>query len=261
MARRALRRGGLVLVGGLLAGTLGGGAAAQEGLCDPAIPVFEGSDLGYRDRGDRCEGIYDKLEVSGSTISVVSFTEGKARYDPGEAPLEITWPSGLDRPVRLRAKPLRPDVFYQMDTVQPATAGSFVWPTDFLHTYDIKDVAILGWAMVPLGDQELPVHLPLAIHQGEPAAAGGDYNLVVVPGVELSELSISIDHLDKGGEVDATALERTELEWGYYPADSGVPIPLPDLSEPGIYQVRLIAKRLRDGIERPEQFWFYRPAG
>lgn len=261
MARRGLQRGALVLVGGLVAGTLGGGAAAQEGLCDPAIPLFEESDLGYRDRGDRCEGIYDKLEVSGSTLSVVSFTEGDVSYDPAEAPLEVTWPLGLDRPVRLRAKPLRPDLFYQMDTVQPATASSFVWPTDFLDTYEIREVAILGWAMVPLGGLELPVHLPLAIRQGEGTAEGGGYNLLVVPGVELSEIYVSIDHVDQGGKVDDTLLERHALEWGYYPADSGVSIPLPDLAEPGIYLVTLIAERLRDGIERPEQFWFYQPAG
>jgi hypothetical protein len=181
-------------------------------------------------------------------------------YEFTTIPLEITWPSGLDRPVRLRAKPLRPDLFYQMDTFQPATASSFVWPTDFLLQYQIKpqDLAILGWSMVPVGGQDLKVYLALGIHQGDATAQSGDYNLLAVPGVDLTELFISIDLLDQGGRPERTVLERTALAFGFYPADSGVPITLPDLAGPGIYQVKLIAKLL-DGIERPEDFWFYHP--
>lgn len=262
MARGRLRLAGLGLIGGLLSGMLAGGVAAQDLLCDPTVPLLHDVNHGYRERGDRCEGIYARSPVSGSTISVASFTKGTVSYELTETPLEVTWPPDLDRPVRLRAKPLRPDLFYQMDTHQPATETRFVWPTDFLQTYAIapQDLAILGWAMVPLGGQEVPVHLPVSIHQGEPVAETDVYHLLVVPGVELSELFVAIDHIDEGGKVDGNALERTALEWGYYPADSGVPIALPDLPEPGVYQVKLIGRRLRDGIERPEHFWFYHPA-
>jgi hypothetical protein len=207
MARRRLRLGGLGLVGGLLASVLGGGAAAQDTLCDPAVPLREDVNYGYQDRGDRCEGIYANSPVSGSTIGVASFTKGTVSYEFTTIPLEITWPSGLDQPVRLRAKPLRPDLFYQMDTFQPATASSFVWPTDFLLQYQIKP---------------------------------------------------QDDLLDQGGRPERRVLERTALGFGFYPADSGVPIELPDLAGPGIYKVKLIAKLL-NGIERPEDFWFYHP--
>jgi hypothetical protein len=260
MARRRLRLGGLGLVGGLLASVLGGGAAAQDTLCDPAVPLREDVNYGYQERGDRCEGIYANSPVSGSTIGVASFTKGTVSYEFTTIPLEITWPSGLDQPVRLRAKPLRPDLFYQMDTFQPATASSFVWPTDFLLQYQIKpqDLAILGWSMVPVGGQDLRVYLPLGIHQGDATPQGGGYNLLAVPGVDLAELFISIDLLDQGGRPERRVLERTALGFGFYPADSGVPIELPDLAGPGIYKVKLIAKLL-NGIERPEDFWFYHP--
>jgi hypothetical protein len=149
-----------------------------------------------------------------------------------------------------------------MDTVQPATPSSFVWPTDFLIQYQItpQDLAILGWSMVPVGGQDLAVYLPLTIRQGDAAAQGEGYNLLVVPGVDLAELFIMIDLLDQGGNPERTVLERTALGFGFYPADSGVAIALPDLAGPGIYQVKLIAQRLLDGIERPEDFWFYHPA-
>jgi hypothetical protein len=111
------------------------------------------------------------------------------------------------------------------------------------------------------GARILRVHLPLAIHQGAATAQGKGYNLLAVSGVDLAEFSISIDLLDQGGRPESTVLERTELGFTFYPADSGVPILLPDLAEPGIYQVKLIGKGLHDGLERPAQFWFYHPAG
>jgi hypothetical protein len=60
MTRRRLRLGGFGLVSGLLASVLGGGAAAQDTLCDPAVPLLESVKYGYQERGDRCEGIYAK---------------------------------------------------------------------------------------------------------------------------------------------------------------------------------------------------------
>ncbi len=263
MARRGLRLSELVSLGGLLASVLGGAAAAQSDLCDPAVPLRRDVNYGYQERGDRCEGIYAESPVSGSTISVASLTKGTVEYEFTRTPLEIAWPSGLDRPVRLRARPLRPDLFYQMDTVRPATPSSFAWPTDFLLRYQMKpqDLAILGWSMVPVGGQDIAVYLPLTVHQGDTIAEGSGYNLLVVPGVDLAELFISIDLLDQDGRPERTVLERTALGFGFYPADGGVPIALPDLAEPGIYQVKLVAKRLLNGIERPKDFWFYHPTG
>ena len=238
-------------------------AVAQEDMCDPALPRFMDHQHGYRDWGDRCEGIYAEAPVSGATIGVASFTRGMISYELVYTPLTITWSDELARPVRLQAKPLRPDLFYQMDTVRPPGEGTFEWPATFLSLYQIapRDLAVLGWVTLTFGEQEHLVHLPLTIRQGEASAEPRNYELLVVPGVELEELFIAIDHVDREGKVLAGVLERTALEYGYYPADSGVPITLPDLAGVGFYHVKLVAKRKRDGIERPEQFWFYHPTG
>lgn len=234
-------------------------AFGQEEMCDLSLPEFVDHQHAYRNWGDRCEGIYAETPVSGATISVFSFTRGKIDYEMEETPLTISWPNPLERPVRLRAKPLRPDLFYQMDTLRSPDESDFEWPATFLSLYRIapRDLAVLGWVDWTFGTQDQPVYLPLNIKQGEAGAASRSYELLVVPGVELKELSIAIERVDEHGKLLDGELERTDLGYGFYPPDSGVPITLPDLSEVGFYQVKLWAKRRRDDIERERQFWFY----
>ena len=66
------------LIGALLSACLGS-AHARPGDCDPSLPQVN-TPLGYRDRGDRCEGVYIK-EVSSTTLTVRSFTDGFESYD------------------------------------------------------------------------------------------------------------------------------------------------------------------------------------
>ncbi len=95
-----------------------GPAHAAAADCDPSLTQVKTA-FGYRDRGDRCEGVYIK-EVSSTALTVASFTEVFEPYDlQSSEPLHLAW----DRPpgnasVRLRAQSLRRRLYYRMDAVQ-----------------------------------------------------------------------------------------------------------------------------------------------
>jgi putative ABC transport system substrate-binding protein len=52
---------------------------AQQSHCDPALPQLKDTPLGYRERGDRCEGLYIR-DVSSTTLLIGSFTESHQEY-------------------------------------------------------------------------------------------------------------------------------------------------------------------------------------
>src|SRR5215204_7591254 len=63
---------------------------AAQVICDPALPGIKEGALGYRDRGDRCEGLYIN-PVSNTTLFVASFTEQFENFDNTANTLLIEW--------------------------------------------------------------------------------------------------------------------------------------------------------------------------
>jgi len=164
--------------------------------CDPHLLVRITNPYGYRLRGDRCEGLYVE-EVGGAPLLIASWTESFLDYGlHSKQPLEIEWeaPHGTGD-IRLRAQGLRRRLYYRMDTVRPFGSTSFAWPSDLLAGIGIpkRDVGVVGVTQVPVSATQREVYLPLRISQGGKVAAQPiSYRLVLLPGVELSEVFITM---------------------------------------------------------------------
>jgi hypothetical protein len=63
-----------------------GNAQVRPAECDASLPQVN-TPLGYRNRGDRCEGVYVK-EVSSTPLTIRSFTDGSASYEEGDPTAE-----------------------------------------------------------------------------------------------------------------------------------------------------------------------------
>src|SRR6476646_4434823 len=91
-------------------------SAAQQPVCDPGLEERASVPHGYRLRGTRCEGIYER-EVGGDPLIVTSLTESFGDYTPsqdGNPPLTIEWtsPAGAAEAVTLRAQGMKRDRYY-----------------------------------------------------------------------------------------------------------------------------------------------------
>ena len=268
--RKALRRAAIffirrsrvrstILLSGFLCAVFGHPLTAQV-TCDPTLPAIKEGNLGYRNRGDRCEGLYIN-PVSSTTLFVASFTEYFENFDNVGNTLLVEWdkpPSNSE--IHLRAQGIRPRLYYRMDAYKPGANTFFAWPSAVLSSLNIRrnDVGVIGRIKIPLGKMERYVHLPLRIRNQAESKRTGSYRLVLIPGVQLSEIFITLASVGQDGNPKQFLRKEEALGYGYYPAERAVEIPIAAPKEKGIYYIQMGAK-LKSGGTKAIEFWFYNP--
>ena len=197
---------------------------AQSSLaqsCNAYLRSSASDPYGYRARSNRCEGVYIK-DLSAS-LRVVSFTRAFDMFTGGDPILHLSWPGGSSQEVHLRANSLRPRLYYEMDSIQPAGSSNYDWETSLLTALRMSrpDLGVVGWTSQRIGGQDRQVYLPIAVTTSKPKTASS-YQVIIVSGVELRELYVSLSLLDNDGSRVATLRKEQPLKAGYYPAEAGI---------------------------------------
>ena len=227
--------------------------------CD-SLKTLGTDPLRYRQRGDRCEGVYAQ-DVAGSTdLLVASLVESfEAIDDTSSLPLRVEWTSPDGQAVRLRAYSIKPGLFYRMDTAKPIAASSYVWPSDVLQSLRITsaDIGVTGSASATLGGERREVLVPLRIGQRKPPARSTRYRVALWSNVELSDVFITLATVGPDGK-PVKYLQRDEnLAYGFYPAERAIDIRLKPLTDRGFYVVSIGATRKRGGSVTSEFLLFH----
>lgn len=259
--RRLLSPLGWVVV---LLAACSGTATGQADPCDAALKGKDdrANPSGYRQRNDRCEGIFIQEVSATGTLLVASLTATMDGFAPASGkPIAVDWkPAPGATRVNLRAYSLRPRLYYRMDTIQDAGAAPYQWPSGILATYALKsaDIGLVAWTSMTVGTQRLdPVYVPVAIREGSQSPWPPTLRLVVVPPADLKELYVTVAPVGSNGSA-GTPFRDGPLGYGYYPAGGAVKIPLAAFPRPGIYLVQLAAER-RDGASIVNRFWISQP--
>lgn len=233
---------------------------SAQSNCDPSLLKMSTGPLGYQDRGDRCEGTYIK-QVGSTTLFVASFTEFFEQYDVKSGkPLQIEWDNLENKTgVQIRALGVKQKLYYRMDSFEPAAATSYSWSTNILASLNIskKDIGIIGTMRHNVGQVQRDIYLPLRIGQQASAVGGGVYNLALLPGVELSEIYVSIAPVGPDGHPQNFIKDNEKLGYGYYPAERIIEIPISGLNSTGIYYME-IGAALRSGGISTLELWFHK---
>jgi hypothetical protein len=232
---------------------------SAQSNCDSSLIQMSSGPLGYRDRGDRCEGTYIK-QVGSTTLLVASFTEFFEQYDvkSGKS-LQIEWDNLANKTgVHIRAQGVKQKLYYRMDSFRPAATTSYTWSTNILASLNIlqKDIGVIGTTRHSVGQVQRDIYLPLRIRQAD-TTRRGTYNLALLPGVELSELYVSIAPVGPDGNPQKFIRDSEKLGYGYYPAERIIHVPISGLSSPGIYYME-IGAALRNGGISTLELWFYK---
>jgi len=206
---------------------------AQKSTCKPGVKPVQDA-LGYRQRGDRCEGIYWQPHAGETAIVVLAVTSGPPPPSiPGDA-LPVRWPAQVpgatDGDVQLEAVSVRRGLFYRMDAVGALKKGRYEWPTDVLRSVGLgaSEFALQARVPVRVGAISWPAYLPVGL--GDLASSPGPLTVRLASGVPLYRLSWECLRMDSGG-MPGTSLARGELE-GPFPADQpfDLRLPLPGFS-------------------------------
>lgn len=230
-------------------------AAQADSHCDPSLPVSIANPLGYRLRGDRCEGVFVQ-EVSATQLAVVSFGRLALEVSPDvDDALTLEWGPASGE-VRLRAYALKPRTYYRMDAHRPAGSRSYRWPTDVVAALDLaaEDIGVVALTTAVVGSRMRDVHMPVLA--GRPAGQPNTYDLLLMPGAELREVFVAVSAVGADGAPEPT--RPMPLNYGYYPAGRSIRVPVGPLAAPGIYFVE-IGATLRAGGAVSHELWFVHP--
>jgi hypothetical protein len=209
--------------------------------CDPDLKVRVGDPLGYRQRGDRCEGMF--LEEVSGTLLVASLHFPRGDFEPKSGTtVRLQWSLPPAPQVQVQAVSMKPKVFFRMDAVRPGDSTSYVWPTDFPETVRLRgaDIGLLTWADVPIGGRAQRVYSPVSVRDRSGAA-----ELVLQPQSQLDEVYYSIVALNAQGGVEKSVVAEQKLP-GFHAAGQPIRIGLPALEPKRLYRVE-IAARVRNG--------------
>jgi hypothetical protein len=210
--------------------------------CDSSLILNTDNPLGYNNRGDRCEGIYIK-EVGSTTLSIVSLTGFFEQYNiKSGKPIHIEWDKPPDDSiVHIRVQGIKRRLYYRMDTFQLSGTKSYTWSSDILASLNIhkEDIGIVGISRYFVGQTLHNVYLPLCIRQEESKLHIGSYKLILLPGVELTEVYISLAPTGSDGMPKEFIKDEEKLGYGYYPAERGIVISISGLQEVGTYYMEI----------------------
>jgi hypothetical protein len=220
------------------AGLSAAAPAFAQAKCDAALHPVGGGD-GYRLRGDRCEGIYARAVALGEVHLVgVNWRPGPLPPIQAGRALKLAWEAPAGKPVHVRAWALRPRLFYRLDSVRPAGASAYDWPTELLMRLNLSaaDLGVIAWTPVQLQGGVRDVLLPVRVGGGG-GAAPQHVELTLLSDVQLKEVYLTAFPIGPDGKPGPAQYKDVAVKRGYYPANRGITVPLPALSRPGYYRI------------------------
>jgi hypothetical protein len=145
-----------------------------------------------------------------------------------------------------------------MDSIRAAGSASYYWPPNLLATLNLhrNDLGIVAWTFYAEGNTKRQVYLPIRLRQQGTVSKSHGYQLILLPGVDLAEVFVSLAPVKPDGSLGAFVQKDQALRYGYYPAERGITISIPELKAPGIYYLE-IGATLKAGSSATTQVWFY----
>jgi hypothetical protein len=229
-------------------------AAWGQSDCDPSVKGDEDHPEGYRQRGDRCEGLYWHPHALEGSLSVVGFRR-MAPMDWSSLPdsVRVAWKKSAPIPpkaeVSVKGVLLRSDMYYRMDANKTYSMGAFDWPTDVLRALhlDFKDLGLFAATSVRIGGAMWQVYLPLEI--GLPQVGSSTYELTMVPGTALADLSWQYSKVGSDG-LPTKALNGEKLKRSF-PAAEPIRLQIPVPKNEGYFYVEINADALSPNVTEP----------
>jgi hypothetical protein len=224
-------------------------AAGQEDLCDRSLVApRDNLLLGYRLRGDRCEGLYGQ-DVSGS-LHLVSLTESFEDYDATLGlNLSVTWSVERAATVWLRAQSLKRTPHFRMDTRRPSGNVSYAWPTGLLASLQLRkrDVGVVGWFERTIGGIQQRVYLPLRITQRHAPVLTGSYQVMLLPERQLERVRVTLAPVMENGRLGSFLKDGEPLPNDRFPPGQPIAISVSPRI-PGLYYLEIGADLAGAGI-------------
>jgi hypothetical protein len=117
------------------------------------------------------------------------------------------------------------------------------------------NLGVVGWTRMSIGGKAERVYLPLQISQQHKSGLSTRYQVVLMPGQELSEVYVSLAPVQTNGRLGAFIRSGQAVGNGYYPAERAIAIPIPHPPLPGVYYLEIGADLAGGGVATTQLFF------
>jgi hypothetical protein len=201
----------------------------------------------YKQRGDRCEGLYaEQVNLTGNLL-VASLTMGPV-MPPAFAGQPLTVLCRYKEPadVHIRAFLLQPRPFYRLDVVQRGSVISWNWDTEVIARYaKPANVGLVAWTSAFVDGRTQRVYLPV---RGPAAGTNGPMKLIVLPPVAVSEAYVTIAGTAPG---EKPLRQQAPVGKGSYLKNQRIEIDIPALPHEGLYRVDVTGRSDVGSVSAP----------
>lgn len=209
-----------------------------QGPC-AAVAADGNPEVGYKRRGDRCEGLFNRPVAAAVNLTVIGAHLNQPAFSASasEAVAVRVPAAGPAGPLNLRIVSAKVRQYYRLD----ASVGAsrlFNWPADVrahplvqLAPADVRAVACSGSC-----DSATPTIVPLVIGKGAPMAAG-IVKVTLTAAVDLAQLNVSVmaEGAAKNLHDNVDVMSGRSMQLANTAIDIDLPLP------PGSYRIKVTA--------------------
>lgn len=224
-------------VGALVACLLLAPGALAQSPC-AAVIADANPEVGYKKRGNHCEGLYHRPVAAEVNLSVIGAHVGEPNFAVAsrEAVAVRVPATEASGPLNLRIVSTKVRQYYRLDAAISAARG-FDWPAEVRShpLVQLKPADVRAMACAGSCDGNSPIILPLQLGNGR--AVPGRVTISLTAAVDLSELRFSVmpEGSDKFLHKDVDVMSGRSVQLANTPIDLLLPLP------PGQYRIKVTA--------------------
>ncbi|BBO75790.1 hypothetical protein DSCW_32070 [Desulfosarcina widdelii] len=230
--------------------------AASDTNCVRSLISPGENPLRYKERGGRCEGLYEKPKKG--SLYLVSFcqpADSTLHERPESLPLK--WSNQNSDPVHLSGYVLNYPYSdsYQMDKIMDKNPGKYNWPLGFIYALNIeaKEIGIVCRTILAKGNTEKEIYYPIKISSTVP----NTYKLVFKSDYYLYDITYSLASVDQQSGFPIHYFHQSKPVAKFKGPDELIIINIEGGMQTGYYQFQINAFYGSDHLPTGEIIWFF----
>lgn len=225
---------------------MAGGARAQPASCMKGlrqVPAAE-DPLGYRQRGERCEGRYSFQPYAGESLRILSFISSELSFPRNGR--DVVYLHGCSKVPRaeisINSTAIDPRFLYRMDAL-PLKSQPYVlsWPMDVVAGLRLtnQDLGIVARTSASDRGKAVQALVPLRVSRdASPAGCPSSMSLVVLSNIDLGSLRVRLYAIQPANRNAPLVLDKV-FGGGPYLAYKPILLPLELPSHPGLFSLEI----------------------
>jgi hypothetical protein len=247
-----------------------GGNRAQQTPCSEGVRQVPATadPLGYRQRGERCEGRYSFQPYAGPNLRIISFAYAEESFPrDGRDLVHLDWCArNRGAQVSIQAVAIDPRFLYRMDARLPKGKPDVMrWPMDVVAGLRLTDRDLGVVARISASYRGEPIQALVPLRISRDMASGrcpSTVSFIVLSSIDLSSLRVRLWAAHSAqGTSEPAVLDKT-FRSGPYLAHKPITLPVDLPPDSGLFTIEIggrVGENAKDGSVAVEDYLLCEP--